>query len=131
MLARTVNTILPMGVDVSTCSDRLTNSMPRLRNVSSARSKCDTDRAKRSNFQTSDPVLAIPLDFVRTQGRNSISGKSGGGVPPDGKNASAAALSKKAVPDKTGRRPATKAKVQNVHSAEITDADVQFPGDVA
>jgi hypothetical protein len=25
-----------MGVDVSTCSDRLTNSMPRARNVSSA-----------------------------------------------------------------------------------------------
>ena len=48
----TVNTILPMGVDVSTCSERLTNSMPRALNVSRARSRCDTDLAKRSNFQT-------------------------------------------------------------------------------
>ena len=27
---------------MSTCSDRLTNSMPKARNVSSARSNCDT-----------------------------------------------------------------------------------------
>src|SRR6516225_3579317 len=49
---RTVNTMRPAGVAVSSDSDRLTNSIPRTRNVSSALSKCETDRAKRSNFQT-------------------------------------------------------------------------------
>ncbi len=36
---RTVKIILPVGVEVSTCSDRLTNSMPSALNVSSARSR--------------------------------------------------------------------------------------------
>jgi len=49
---RTVNTMRPAGVAVSSDSDRLTNSIPRTRNVSSALSRCETDRAKRSNFQT-------------------------------------------------------------------------------
>src|SRR5882724_1787837 len=49
---KSVKTILPIGVDVSTCSERLTNSTPKARNVSSARNKCDTERAKRSNLHT-------------------------------------------------------------------------------
>jgi len=46
------DTIFPVGVEVSICSDRLTKSIPRAWNVSSARSKWDTLRAKRSNFET-------------------------------------------------------------------------------
>jgi len=49
---KTVNTILPIGVLVSTCSESETSSMPRARKVSRARSRWDTERAKRSNFQT-------------------------------------------------------------------------------
>jgi len=49
---RTVKIILPVGVEVSICSLYETNSIPKARNVSRARSRCDTDRAKRSNFQT-------------------------------------------------------------------------------
>ena len=49
---RTVKIIFPVGVEVSTCSDSETNSMPRERKVSSARSRCETERAKRSNRQT-------------------------------------------------------------------------------
>jgi hypothetical protein len=47
-----VNTIFPMGVEVSICTDKLTNSMPRALKVSSARSRRETDLAKPSNFQT-------------------------------------------------------------------------------
>jgi hypothetical protein len=47
---RTVKTIFPVGV--STCSERETNSMPRDRNSSKARKRWETDRANRSNFQT-------------------------------------------------------------------------------
>jgi hypothetical protein len=36
---KTVNTIFPVGVDVSSCSDRLTNSMPSAWKVSRARSR--------------------------------------------------------------------------------------------
>src|SRR2546427_3897462 len=48
----TVNTILPVGVEVSTCSESEAKSMPSERNVSNARRRCETERAKRSNFQT-------------------------------------------------------------------------------
>ncbi len=37
---RTVNTIFPVGVLVSTCSERETNSIPKALKVSSARSQC-------------------------------------------------------------------------------------------
>ena len=46
---KTVNTIFPVGVEVSICSERETNSIPRDLKVSSARSRWDTERAKRSN----------------------------------------------------------------------------------
>jgi hypothetical protein len=49
---RTVKTIFPVGVEVSTCSDRLTNSIPRDLKVSSARRRWETERANRSNVQT-------------------------------------------------------------------------------
>ena len=49
---RTVNTILPAGVLVSICSENETNSMPWALNDSRARSRWLTERAKRSNFQT-------------------------------------------------------------------------------
>jgi hypothetical protein len=48
----TVKTILPAAVVVSICSLRLTKETPRGLNVSSARSKWDTERVNRSNFQT-------------------------------------------------------------------------------
>jgi hypothetical protein len=48
---RIVNTSLPVGVLVSTCSQRETNWMSRALNVSNALHKWDTDREKRSNRQ--------------------------------------------------------------------------------
>lgn len=78
-----------------------------------------------------DPVLAIPRDFVRTQNRNGITGKSTEVVPTSSKNASGGASSKEAVPAKSVHCTTTEAKVQNVHGVDITDADVQFPGGVA
>jgi hypothetical protein len=48
----TVKTIFPVGVDVSTCSEREMNSMPRDRNSSRARYRWDTDLANLSNFHT-------------------------------------------------------------------------------
>ena len=49
---KTVKTMRPAGVAVSSDSDRLTNSMPKTQKVSSARKRWLTLRAKRSNFQT-------------------------------------------------------------------------------
>src|SRR5215472_2350771 len=49
---KTVKTMRPAGVAVSRDSDRLTNSIPRTRKVSSARKRWLTLRAKRSNFHT-------------------------------------------------------------------------------
>jgi hypothetical protein len=40
---------MPAGVAVSSDSDKLTNSIPSARNVSSARKRWETERAKRSN----------------------------------------------------------------------------------
>lgn len=48
----TVKTIRPAGVDVSRFSERLTKSIPRALKVSRALSRCETERTKRSNFQT-------------------------------------------------------------------------------
>jgi hypothetical protein len=48
---KTVKTSFPAGVDVSNCSDRLTNSIPSALNVSKARRRWLTDRANRSNLQ--------------------------------------------------------------------------------
>ncbi len=48
---RTVKTIFPVGVLVSSCSENEMKSMPRLRKVSNALSRCDTERANLSNFQ--------------------------------------------------------------------------------
>lgn len=45
---RTVKATLPAGVLVSICSPRLTKAIPRELNVSTARSKCETERANRS-----------------------------------------------------------------------------------
>src|SRR5579859_2980280 len=47
----TVKIMRPVGVLVSSASLRLTNPIPSALKVSSARSRCETDRAKRSNFQ--------------------------------------------------------------------------------
>jgi len=49
---KTVKTIFPAGVDVSICSEKDTKSIPRALKVSKARSKCETERANRSNRQT-------------------------------------------------------------------------------
>src|ERR1700688_2673106 len=49
---RMVKIIFPMGVEVSICSDRLTNSMPWTLKVSSARSRNETFLANLSNFHT-------------------------------------------------------------------------------
>ena len=48
MAPRTRNTIFPVGVEVSNCSFRLTNSIPRALKVSSARSRWETEQAKRA-----------------------------------------------------------------------------------
>lgn len=57
----TVKTILPVGVLVSTCSESDTNSIPSDRNSSRARSKCETERQNRSNFQQ---TIASNLRFL-------------------------------------------------------------------
>jgi hypothetical protein len=47
-----VKIIFPVGVEVSTCSERETNSMPSDRKFSNAFQRCETERAKRSKRQT-------------------------------------------------------------------------------
>jgi len=51
-LASTVNIIFPVALLVSIFSDSETNSIPSARRVSSALGRWETDRANRSNFQT-------------------------------------------------------------------------------
>jgi hypothetical protein len=50
-----VKNIFPVGVEVSTCSDSETNTIPRGK-VSSARTRWETERAKRSNSPRHDYV---------------------------------------------------------------------------
>jgi hypothetical protein len=81
-----------------------------------------------------DPVLRVPGDFVRAKDRNDSKPPSGGGAPPNNRNnghhtAPASQDSRQA--ERSARDNRNKGKKQNVHNAEITDADVRFPGDAA
>jgi hypothetical protein len=54
---KTMKTILPAGVDVSTCSEKETKSTPNALNVSKARSKCPYEELWKKGTNPSTPRL--------------------------------------------------------------------------
>jgi hypothetical protein len=74
----TVKIILPVGVEVSTCSESETNSMSRARKFSKAFRRCETERAKRSKRHTT-----MASKYRRWASCKSLSSSGRFSLPPE------------------------------------------------